>query len=373
MKFTIERATLLKVLSGLNRVVDKKNTIPILSNVLLHAAGDVLTITGTDLDIEISSRLPCHAETEGSITVTASVLHDIVRKLPDGAQVAIETTKDGSQVAVKAGRSRFTLQALPAGDYPNLAAGEFGHSFEVAGETLAWAIARSKFAISTEETRYYLNGVYLHTLVVDGALKMRMVATDGHRLARIEFDAPEGSDGMPGIIIPRKAVAELERLGTEAGKESLTLDISAHKIRLTTGPTVLTSKLIDGTFPDYPRVIPTGNTKRAILESNILKASIDRVSSVSSERGSAVKLSFNDGRLTLVMRNPDMGEATDEIEAEYDAEAMDIGFNAKYALAILDALACDTVLVKLDHAGAPTLFSPSTDENVLCVLMPMRV
>jgi DNA polymerase-3 subunit beta len=373
MKLTIERAALLKALSGLNRVVEKKNTIPILSNVLLQASDEGLTITGTDLDIEASSRLPCETEAEGSITVAASVLHDIVRKLPDGAQIAVETTKDGAQVAVRAGRSRFTLQALPAGDYPNLAAGEFSHSFVISGETLAWMIARSRFAISTEETRYYLNGIFLHTVAVNGAVKMRAVATDGHRLARIELDAPEGADGMPGIIIPRKAVAELERLGLEAGKETLTIDVSAHKIRLTSGSTVLTSKLIDGTFPDYPRVIPTENTKRALLESAIFKAAIDRVSSVSSERGSAVKLAFDDGRVTLSARNPDMGEATDEIEAEYEAEAVEVGFNAKYTLAIIDALACDTILMKLDQAGAPALFSPNTDDSVLCVLMPMRV
>ena len=373
MKLTTERAALMKALSGLTRVVEKRNTIPILTNVLLQASSEGLSLKATDLDIEASSRITCNTEQDGETTVTAGLLHDIVRKLPDGSQVSLEAIEDGGRLVVKAGRSRFTLQSLPASDFPDLAAGEFSHSFTLSGEALARLIAHTEFAISTEETRYYLNGIYLH--VADGrdGPVLRAVATDGHRLARVEIIAPQGSDGMPGVIVPRKAVAELKRMADEAGKNGIALDLSQHKIRATSGETVLTTKLIDGTFPDYQRVIPQGNDKRALVESGPFKAAIDRVSSVSSERGSAVKLSFDDGRLTLAVRNPDAGDATDEIEAEYDAAPLQIGFNARYVLAIVDALGCDTVEIRLADPGSPTIFSPSTDESLLCVLMPMRV
>ncbi|NBJ13234.1 DNA polymerase III subunit beta [Microvirga arsenatis] len=372
MKIIAERAALLKNLAALNRVVEKRTTIPILSSVLLDAAGEALNLKASDLDIEMTGRIHCQVETAGAITVQAHLLHDIVRKLPDGAQVAIEATDGGGRVAVKAGRSRFTLQALPASDFPDLAAGEFPHSFTLPGVALAKMIARTSFAISTEETRFYLNGIYLH---VQGG-HLYAVATDGHRLARAHVDGPsglEGMDGMPGVIVPRKTVAELARLAEEAGKDDVRIDLSPHKIRAAFGDTVLTSKLIDGTFPDYQRVIPRGNDKVATVEITALKAAIDRVSSVSTERGRAVKLAFDDGRLTLTVENPDAGTATDEIEVDYDAEALSIGFNARYALDIAGALGTDTAVIRLADNGSPTIFQPTADDSLLCVLMPMRV
>jgi len=373
MKIVTERAALLKALTGLNRVVEKRNTIPILTNVLLTAEGDALDLKATDLDIEMTDRIRCELETPGAVTVSASMLHDIVRKLSDGAQVSLETVENGARVAVKAGRSRFLLQALPAIDYPDLAAGEMPHRFSLPGSTQAKMIARTRFAISTEETRYYLNGIYWHIKDgVDGPM-LRAVATDGHRLARAEIVAPDGSADMPGIIIPRKAVGELEKLAEEAGKSDVAFEVSPHKIRVTVGTTVLTSKLIDGTFPDYQRVIPTANDKAAVIDINTLKSAIDRVSSVASDKGNAVKFTFDDGRITLFVRNPDAGDATDEVEADYDSPALSIGFNARYALDILSSLGGDTVRIKLADPGSPTIFQPTTDESLLCVLMPMRV
>ncbi|WP_243368898.1 DNA polymerase III subunit beta [Microvirga solisilvae] len=371
MKILTERAALLKALTGLNRVVEKRNTIPILSNVLLKAEGDTLFLKATDLDIEMTDQTACETAEPGATTVSAAMLHDIVRKMPDGAQISLETIEDGARVAVKAGRSRFQLQAQPAEDYPDLAAGEMPYTFTLPGPTLAKMIARTRFAISTEETRYYLNGIYLHTLA-DGILTA--AATDGHRLARTEIAAPDVVEGMPGIIIPRKTVGELEKLADEAGKDgALTFEVSSQKIRVSVGKTVLTSKLIDGTFPDYERVIPRANDKIAVVEIAHLKNAIDRVTSVSSERGNAVKFTFADGRITLFVQNPDAGNATDEVEADYDAAELSIGFNGRYALDILNALGGDTTRIKLADAGSPTIFQPAADDSLLCVLMPMRV
>jgi DNA polymerase-3 subunit beta len=296
------------------------------------------------------------------------MIHDIVRKLPEGAQVELQSAADGTQLQVRAGRSKFTLQALPEADFPDLAAGEMPHSFSIASADLKRLIDRTQFAISTEETRYYLNGIYLHA--VDD--KLRAVATDGHRLAQAEIKAPKGAKGMPGIIIPRKTVAEVQRLVDDAGEE-VKVELSATKIRFSLGNAVLTSKLIDGTFPDYGRVIPTGNDKTLVVDKGEFVSAVDRVSTVSSERGRAVKLALTDGRLTLSVINPDSGSATEELEVEYGAEALDIGFNGRYLLDILQQIEGEKARLKLADPGSPTLIEDMEAAGALYVLMPMRV
>ena len=372
MKVTLERATLLKSLGHVHRVVERRNTIPILSNVLLRADGQSLTLKATDLDLEVTEIVAAEVGTKGSTTLPAHILHDIVRKFPDGAQVSLENTGDGGQLTLRSGRSRFNLQALPEADFPDLAAGEMSHAFQIAAGDLRKLIDKTQFAISNEETRYYLNGIYMHTIDVEGTTMLRAVATDGHRLARVEMAAPSGAAGMPGIIVPRKTVAEVQRLA-EGGTEEVKVEVSTAKIRFTFGDVVLTSKLIDGTFPDYLRVIPNGNDKRLVVDRAPFAAAVDRVSTISSERGRAVKLAVADGKLTLSVTNPDSGSAVEELEVDYDAAPLDIGFNARYLLDITAQIESDTALFKMADPGSPTLVLDRDGASALYVLMPMRV
>ncbi|MBR2689576.1 MAG: DNA polymerase III subunit beta [Aquamicrobium sp.] len=372
MRIILERSNLLKSLNHVHRVVERRNTIPILSNVLLMAEGGSLEMKATDLDLEVTEAAPAKVEQSGATTVPAHLLYDIVRKLPDGAEVMLKTDEDGNAMTVISGRSSFRLQCLPQSDFPELSAGTFSHIFRLEATALKRLIDKTQFAISTEETRYYLNGIFLHTHEVGGKLKLRSVATDGHRLARAEMDAPAGSEGMPGIIIPRKTVSELQKL-VDDPDVAVTTELSDTKIRLTIGSVVLTSKLIDGTFPDYQRVIPTGNDKKLVIDRQSFAAAVDRVSTISSERGRAVKLSISDGQVTLAVNNPDSGSATEELAADYAADPIEIGFNARYLLDVAAQLSGGEARFMLADAGSPTLIHDTSDENALYVLMPMRV
>jgi len=372
MRATLERAHLLKTLSHVHRVVERRNTIPILSNVLVRAEGGEVRLKATDLDLEITETTPAVVEQPGATTVPAHLLHDIVRKLPDGAQVSLETAPDGANLSIRSGRSRFSLQMLPEADFPDITAGPFTHRFEMKAGDLRRLIDRTQFAISTEETRYYLNGIYLHTLDGRDGPTLRAVATDGHRLAQADITAPEGSAGMPGVIVPRKTVGEIKNLLDDA-EAIATVELSEAKLRVSIGTVVLTSKLIDGTFPDYGRVIPQGNDKQLAVERDEFKTAVDRVATVSSERGRAVKLSLSEGRLVLAVNNPDSGSATEELVADYEDEALEIGFNARYLLDIADQIGSGTMRFRLADPGSPTLIQDGGDESALFVLMPMRV
>jgi DNA polymerase-3 subunit beta len=372
MRVTVERAALLKALGHVHRVVERRNTIPILSNVLLRADASGLGLKATDLDMEVTETVQAEVPQPGATTVPAHVIYDIVRKLPEGAQVSLETSADGAQMQIRSGRSRFMLQALPEADFPDLAAGEMPHAFSLKAGDLKRLIDKTQFAISTEETRYYLNGIFLHAVDGPGGGLLRAVATDGHRLARVELPAPDGAMGMPGVIVPRKAVAEIQKL-VDDGAEEIRVELSSAKVRLTFAGVVLTSKLIDGTFPDYQRVIPTGNDKRLVVDRDVFAKAVDRVSTISSERGRAVKLAIQDGRLTLSVNNPDSGSAQEEVEVDYEASALDIGFNARYLLDITGQLDGDTATFMLADPGSPTLIQDREGASALYVLMPMRV
>jgi DNA polymerase-3 subunit beta len=372
MKVTVERAELLKSLGHVHRVVERRNTIPILANVLVKADRGKLSLKATDLDLEVTDSTAAEVAPGGSTTVPAHMFYEIVRKLPDGAQIILEGSGDRAVLSLRAGRSRFTLQTLPESDFPDLAAGEMSHSFKIAAADLKRLIDKTQFAISTEETRYYLNGIYLHTAGTAKAAMLRAVATDGHRLAQVELSLPEGAAGMPGIIVPRKTVAEVQRL-IETGEGDVAIELSAGKIRFTIGNVVLTSKLIDGTFPDYARVIPVNNDKSLIVDKTDFEAAVDRVSTVSSERGRAVKLSITGGRLVLSVTNPDSGSATEEIEVEYEADPLDIGFNSRYLLDIAAQIEGEVAVLKLADPGSPTLIQDKDAKGALYVLMPMRV
>jgi DNA polymerase-3 subunit beta len=372
MKVTVERAGLLKSLGHVHRVVERRTTIPILANVLIKAEKSKLAFKATDLDLEVTETIAAEVGPGGSTTVPAHMFYEIVRKLPEGAQIVLEATGDRAVLAIRAGRSRFTLQTLPESDFPDLAAGDMINSFKLSAADLKRLIDKTQFAISTEETRYYLNGIYLHAAGTGKASTLRAVATDGHRLAQADLPLPAGADGMPGVIVPRKAVSEVQRL-IEDSEADVAVELSPSKIRFSIGDVVLTSKLIDGTFPDYARVIPTGNDKELVVDKQDFEAAVDRVSTVSSERGRAVKLSLSGGRLVLSVTNPDSGSATEELEVEYDADPIDIGFNSRYLLDIAAQIDGEVAVLKLADPGSPTLIQDKDVKGTLYVLMPMRV
>lgn len=375
MKATIERATLLRCLSHVQSVVERRNTIPILSNVLIDAdAGGSVRVMATDLDLQVVETMTASSvDQPGAITVSAHLLFDIARKLPEGSQVSL-TTND-NRLEVKAGRSNFRLPTLPRDDFPVIVEGDLPTSFELPARMLAELIDRTRFAISTEETRYYLNGIFLHVTDEDEPL-LKAAATDGHRLARFTLPRPEGAAGMPDVIVPRKAVGELRKLLEEALDGNVLVDLSASKIRFTLGGeggVVLTSKLIDGTFPDYSRVIPTANDKLLKVDPKLFRSGVDRVATIATEKTRAVKIGLDGDRVTLSVTSPDNGTATEELAAEYRAEGMEIGFNANYLKDILDQVDADTVELHLADAGAPTLIRENEASRALYVLMPMRV
>ena len=367
MKATIERATLLKSLGHVQSVVERRNTIPILSNVLIEASDEgSLRLMATDLDLQVDESVPANVSQAGAITVSAHTFFDIVRKLPEGSQVELSAAEGKMQVV--AGRARFNLSTLPRDDFPVIAEGELPTRFELPAATLRQIIDKTKFAISSEETRYYLMGIFLH--VADDMLKA--AATDGHRLARITLPKPDGADGMPDIIIPRKCVTELRKLLDEL-EGTVEISLSPTKVRFGLGSAGLTSKLIDGTFPDYNRVIPTGNDKLLKLDPKTFSAGVDRVSTIASEKTRAVKMSVDRDKVTLSVTSPENGLAVEELAADYGSDSIEIGFNARYLLDILGEIDGDTVEVHLADAAAPTLLRENDKANALYVLMPMRV
>jgi DNA polymerase-3 subunit beta len=374
MKVTVERAQLLKSLGHVHRVVERRNTIPILANILLRGDRGKLVLKATDLDLEVNETIAAEVSPGGATTVPAHMLFDIVRKLPDGSQIVLEASGERGVLTIRAGRSRFTLQTLPESDFPDLNAGDMTHSFRMPAADLKKMIDKTQFAISTEETRYYLNGIFLHPATNSSTKSemLRAVATDGHRLAQFEIPLPSGANGMPGVIVPRKTVGEVQRLIEDTEAEIL-IEMSTAKIRFTIGDVVLTSKLIDGTFPDYGPVIPLGNSKILQVDKNEFEHAVDRVSTVSSERGRAVKLALAGGKLTLSVNNPDSGSATEELEVEYDSDPLDIGFNSRYLLDIASQIEGEVAMLKLSDPGSPTLIQDKDGGKTLYVLMPMRV
>ncbi|HRO03917.1 MAG TPA: DNA polymerase III subunit beta [Terricaulis sp.] len=371
MRLTIERAALLKALNHVQSVVERRNTIPILSNVLLQAQGDHLKLVATDLDIEISEQAPAEVERAGQTTAPANYLYDFVRKLPDGSAVKFDVPGDDPRLFISAGKSRLHLPILPAGDFPSMPSDGFETKFEVEPTELGRLVDKTRFAISTEETRYYLNGIFFHTVEQDGA-KLRAVATDGHRLALADANAPKGAAGMPGVIVPRKTINELKRLLDDA-TDLVEISVSPQKIRFALSDAVLTSKLIDGSFPEYARVIPKGNAKKLKVDNKAFAEAVDRVATVSAERSRSVRLALEKDKITLTVNNPDAGVATEDLPAEYQDDGLEIGFNARYLLDVAGQIEGQNAVFELADSGSPTLVRDEADEQALYVLMPLRV
>jgi len=370
MKATIERATLLKSLSHVQSVVERRNTIPILSNVLIEASADgAIKLMATDLDLQIVESVSAQVEQAGATTISAHTLFDIARKLPEGSQVSLHAAE--GKMLIQAGRARFNLSTLPRDDFPVIAEGDLPTTFELPAETLKQIIDKTRFAISTEETRYYLNGIYFHVTDDDQPV-LKAAATDGHRLARVTVARPDGAEGMPDIIIPRKCIAELRKLLDEVDG-SVHIDLSPTKIRFDLGNAVLTSKLIDGTFPDYSRVIPTGNDKLLKIDPRSFQEGVDRVATIATEKTRAVKMAVEKDKIILSVTSPENGTAAEEVPGDYDSAPIEIGFNARYLLDILGQIEGDSVEVHLADAAAPTLIREGEKAPALYVLMPMRV
>lgn len=371
MKLTIERAALLRTLAHVQSVVERRNTIPILSNVLIEADNGRLRLTATDMDLTIVDAVAADIGDAGATTAPAHTFYDIVRKLPEGAQIEISTGGDDARLALRAGRSRFTLATLPKEDFPAHSEADLQHRFQLQPKELQNLIDRTRFAISTEETRYYLNGIYVHASQGDGGA-LRAVATDGHRLARFEMPLPDGAADIPGVIVPRKTVNEVRKLLDEAD-EPIEISLSDTRIRFAIGETVLSSKLIDGTFPDYERVIPTGNDKVVKVDCRTFEEAVDRVSTISTEKSRAVKLAIDDGTVTLSATSPENGTATEEVEVSYSGPGLEIGFNSRYLLDIAHQIEGDSAEITLADAASPTIVRDAADMSALYVLMPMRV
>jgi DNA polymerase-3 subunit beta len=372
MKMTIERGALLRSLTHAQSVVERRNTIPILANVLIEAQDGALELTATDMDLAVVEKVPAEVSQPGATTVSAHTLFDIVRKLEDGAQIEIGGGTEEGQLVLRCGRSNLKLSTLASEDFPVMADDDMPHSFAVSAAALRGLIDRTRFAISTEETRYYLNGIYLHAAEGEGGKVLRAVATDGHRLARMEVPLPDGADGIPGVIVPRKTVNELRKLIDEA-EGDVAIAMSDTKVRFGIDGIVLTSKLIDGTFPDYDRVIPLGNDKVLEVSRKPFERAVDLVSTISTEKSRAIKLTLNDGMLVLSATSPDAGSATEELEVDYNDGDLEIGFNSRYLLDITQQIEGDSAQFALADAASPTLVRDSADESALYVLMPMRV
>ena len=369
MNFTIDRNALLKPLSHVYSVVERRNTIPILSNVLIETNSSKVSFTATDMDMDIVEETSCIVSSQGKVTLSAHTLHDIVRKLPDGSEIKIELVD--LNVVVSAGKSRFILPTLPVDDYPIMSDIEKGHEFIVQSIDLANLIDNTKFAISSEETRYYLNGIFLH-VPQSNKEKLRAVATDGHRLAQAEILLPEGAIDMPGIILPKKAVGEIRKL-TDSTEDKIKVIISNTKAQFVFPNSILTTKLIDGSFPDYQRVIPRENLNKLIVSNSEFSKAIDRVSTVAMEKSRAVKLSLSNNLISLNVNSHDVGNATEDLEIEYNHDSLEIGFNSKYLLDIASQIQSKEIEILLSDSASPALITDPDQDGVIFVLMPMRV
>ena len=369
MNFTIDRNSFLKPLGHIYSVVERRNTIPILSNVLIETNSSKISLTATDMDMDIVEVIGCIVHQQGKATLSAHTLYDIVRKIPDGGEIKIELLD--LNVEVSAGKSKFILPTLPVDDYPVMTEIAKGSEFFLESADLISLIDNTKFAISSEETRYYLNGIFLH-VPEESKQKLRAVATDGHRLAQAEVPLPEGAESIPGIIVPRKAVGEIRKLA-DGIEGKVKIIVSNTKAKFIFPNSILTTKLIDGSFPDYQRVIPKGNLNKLVVSNLEFSKAVDRVSTVSMEKSRAIKLSLNKNLLSLNVNTHDLGNAFEELEIQYDDQNLEIGFNSKYLLDISSQIQGKNIEILLSDSASPALITDPDQDGVIFVLMPMRV
>ncbi len=372
MKIVIERANLLKTLSHMQSIVERRNTIPVLANIKIEALGDGISFKATDMDTEITEITDAQVIEKGAITAPAHMLYDIVRKLSDGSQIELTYPDEKGGLSISSARSKFSLSTIPAEDFPVIASDKLPINFTLEKEELKALIDKTKFAVSTEQTRYYLNGIYVHAKK-DGQEKvLRVVATDGHRLACVESALPQGAEDVKGAIIPRKTVAEIRKLLDDTSAAQVDISLSENKIKFLLNDVTLTSKLIDGTYPDYERVIPTGNDKTLTMPVKELASGVDRVSVV-AERTKAIKMTTAENKVTVLTSSPDLGDASEELSANYSAASIEVGYNFRYLLDILNEIKGENVQITFSDGSSPSILSDPEDKSSLYVLMPMRV
>ena len=353
-------------------IVEKRNTVPVLSNVRIEANDMGISFKATDMDTEITEIVDAKIIENGAITAPAHMLYDIVRKLSDGSEVDLIYPDEKELLTIASGRSKFSLPTIGIEDFPAISTNELPTNFSMNRDELKDIIDRTQFAASTEETRYYLNGLYIHPKCEGETKVLRIVATDGHRLACVESPLPTGAENMEGVILPRKTIAEIRKLLDDTTAEEIKISLSDSKVRFVLNDVTLASKLIDGTYPDYERVIPTDNNK--ILELNVksLATAVDRVSVV-AERTRAIKMIANKNHVIVTTSSPDLGSAIEEIEASYDNESLEIGYNFRYLLDILSEIKGENAKFSFSDGTSPSVIHDTSDASAIYVLMPMRV
>jgi len=371
MKLKIKKEEILKGLQRIQGVVEKKNTMPILSNMLLTADGAAVEIVATDLEIGLRGRYEAQVEKSGSVTVSAKKMYEIVRELSaEDIQIKVE---DGNWVKIISGQSQFKLVGLPKDEYPALPDVAEEGMIAIDGETLRDMIKKTLYAVGENDARYVLNGLFVHMTQSKGGLNIRMVGTDGHRLSMIDrvVDAKHREES---VIIPKKAMMELRRiLEEDAPRTELRLGFSKNHALFKRDGLVMVSKLIDGNYPNYLQVVPAKSTKKVTLSKEMLTHAVKRVSILSKEKTNAVKLQLEKNRLVLSTNNPDVGEANEELTVDYSGEEIAIGFNSRYLMDVLTAMDKETIALELTDALSPCLITEEGDEHYKCVVMPMRV
>ncbi|MDF3863036.1 DNA polymerase III subunit beta [Pseudomonas denitrificans (nom. rej.)] len=368
MHFTIQREALLKPLQLVAGVVERRQTLPVLSNVLLVVEGQQLSLTGTDLEVELVGRVTLEDAAEpGEITVPARKLMDICKSLPSDAVIDIRV--DEQKLLVKAGRSRFTLSTLPANDFPTVEEGPGSLTFNLVQSKLRRLIDRTSFAMAQQDVRYYLNGMLLEV----GGGTLRAVATDGHRLAMCSLSngVPEAQDRHQ-VIVPRKGILELARLLTEQDGE-VSIVLGQHHIRATTGEFTFTSKLVDGKFPDYERVLPKGGDKLVIGDRQVLREAFSRTAILSNEKYRGIRLQLSNGLLKIQANNPEQEEAEEEVQVDYNGGSLEIGFNVSYLLDVLGVMGTEQVRMILSDSNSSALVQEADNDDSAYVVMPMRL
>lgn len=373
MKIIAQKNSLLKALSRAQGVVEKRTTVPILSYVLLEASDRGLTISATDMDLGFKETVPAQIEEQGAATVSAFMLYDIVRKLEGDAHVALSFDGEHNRLELDSGRSNFKLGSLPVSEFTPVKAGDdLPHTFKIPVETLRRMLDCTRSAMSTDETRYYLNGIYVHTHERDGVMGLRAVATDGHRLAVFDTVLPAHAGNIPGVIIGRKAVNEMRKL-IEQGEGEVTISLSETQISVNFDDAILTSRLVEGTYPSYEHVIPTANDNSMLVDTQAFADAVDRVALLSSEKSKAIKLKIEANCLTLSALNADQGSAVEEMEVDYTAAPVSMGFNPRYLLDVTQQIKHDQILFRLADSATPIIMNDQGEDNATFVLMPMRV
>lgn len=366
MKISIQREALLKPLQQVIGAVERRQTLPALGNVLIRAADGGFSLTATDLEIELVADVEHAVEQAGEITVPARKLADICKALPDGAELMLAT--DGDKVTIRSGRSRFSLTTLPAAEFPTLEEISASKEFTIAQGKLKGLIERTSFAMANQDVRYYLNGLMLEV----GPGQVRAVATDGHRLALCDTEAPVDTESSQQVIVPRKGIQELVRLLEDAESDAK-VQVGANHIRVTLPELRFTSKLIDGRFPDYERVLPKGGDKLMTVDRELFRQALSRASILSNEKYRGIRLMLDNGVLKIQAHNPEQEEAEEEIEVAYEGEAMEIGFNVNYLLDVLNTVDGETITATLKDSNSSALLSEPENSTAVYVVMPMRL